>query len=150
MVSIFVAKTASGPRFFWNIDANVGEKSANRREDVQLVQFGVYCMQFHRDANAEEKKAYEIVVPGMLYQGQKDDPLSLAIRTFGKVRGGPGDGHVSAIKGTGLLSPSLAFMMVGLSNAMSSLMPEDYPRIDKHPRCPLSLGEVVRAFFGVD
>lgn len=85
----------------------------------------------------------------MHYIGAKDDPLSEAIRVFARERHGPKDGHVSVIKGTGLLNPQLAFMMVGLSNSMMFVMPDDYPRIDKHPRCPIALGETVRALFGL-
>lgn len=45
MVQIFIAKTPSGPRFFWNLGANVGVASPNIREDVQLVQFAFHVTQ---------------------------------------------------------------------------------------------------------
>ncbi len=144
----FIVTGNKGKRFFWNIDANVGLNSPNKREDVQLIQFGYFALAQRTNISAAEKAAYSAVVPGAPYSGAAADPLTIAIRTHQAVIGGTQDGHVSVIQsGTvGTYDGQHGFMLIRLVNNIMDLTANDFPRIDKHPRCPpLVRAAVLRA-----
>lgn len=122
----------------WNISANVGLASPNRLDDVQLVQFGYYAMLINPSSklSAEQRDVYSKVVLGQPCNGAANDPLVAAIRVHQKVRGGPQDGHVSPSRGGGNYDDQHTFIMLALNNNMSDAVPDAFPRIDKHPKCP--------------
>lgn len=138
--------------FFWNIDANVGIGSPNRPDDVQLVQLGYHCMSKGSDPRItpQLKVIFAAVVPGAPYGGSLQDPLSIAIRAHERSRGGTQDGHVSVIKSaTGSYSASSTYMLTALDVQIRQQIPNDYPRLDKHPMCPPALrSAVVKACMG--
>ena len=146
VVKIYVPATAN--RFLWNIDGNVGVSSPNKKEDVELVQFGYFAMSQVLKSNAKVKAIAAAVVPGAGYSGAANDPLTLAILAHQQARGGTQDKHVSPVHGAveSYNAPDgpHTFMLTALMNNMSVLMPDDFPRIDKHPRCPAELKKVIR------
>lgn len=140
---------ATNKRFFFNLDGNVGVNSPNQKDDVELVQFGYFAMGKNPRTDSALRPVYAAVTPGAPYSGGANDPLTLAIITHQKDRGGTQDKHVSVIH-----TPSVqysatdgphSFMLVPLLNNMFDLMPNDFPRLDKHPNCPAELKRVVRA-----
>jgi hypothetical protein len=143
MVSPLLLTGPKGPRFFFNIDGNVGPKSPNRTTDVQLVQLG-YLAMLQNPANQSvlttaERQAYANISPGAKYSGSPSDPLSLAIRAHEASRGGTQDGHVSAMKNSAFYDAHHFFMVAALNNSLRDVMQGDYPRIDKHKKCPIDL-----------
>jgi hypothetical protein len=145
-VRIFIHPASNDDLFYWNIRANVGLNSPNNPEDVQLVQFGYLAKSLMPDTTPAEKPIYAAVTPGAVYTGSQNDPLTLAILTHQKIRGGTQDGHVSVIRGErsyiGADGPH-TFMLIALVNCMRDLMPDAFPRLDKHPKCPDLLKKAV-------
>jgi hypothetical protein len=140
--------------FFWNINQNVGPKSPNQPEDVQLVQFGYFAMApvvYDMFKNGDDiKPIFAAVTPGATYDGAPNDPLTLAIRAHQKFRGGTQDGHVSAMKaGTTLYPGGYLYMMRDFTIAMVRLMKNEFPRIDKHPKCPPLVRDGVKRAFNL-
>lgn len=146
MVSPTVLKGPKGQRFFFNLDGNVGPNSVNKVEDVQLVQMGYFAMGKAAATPPDLKAAASKVVPGAAYSGGATDPLTLAIKAHEASRGGTQDGHVSTLHlGTNAVYDGVhTFMLTALENNILDLMPNDYPRIDKHPTCPGALKAAVK------
>lgn len=140
--------------FFWNIEKNVGPRSPNQAEDVQLVQFGYFAMApvaYDYFQNGEElKPIFAAVTPGAPYSGAPNDPLTLAIRAHQKRRGGIQDGHISAMKaGTTIYPGGYMYLMSDFTRAMVRLMGNEFPRIDKHPKCPPLVRDGVKRAFNL-
>jgi hypothetical protein len=153
MPRIFIASPGNADLFFWNLTAAVGLKSPNLRADVDLVQFGYFAMsQAKISGDAAFGRLIATVVPGAPYSGEPSDPLTLSILAHQKTRGGTQDGHVSPIHGTSInyKAPDRphTFMIVVLVDFMRELVGADFPRIDKHAKCPIELKKVVRSCFG--
>jgi len=152
-VKIYTTPFENDDKFFFNISANVGLNSLNKTEDVQLVQFGYFAIAQNNfaDLPQELRTAAGNVVPGASYAGAANDPLTIAIKVDQKVRGGTQDGHVSVIRGatTSYDGGSHIFLLARLVNNIRSLSGKDFPRIDKHPKCPPALAASVRRCFEV-
>lgn len=140
MVSpLLLTEPGKGQRFLFNIGANVGPGCPNDQADVQFVQLGYYAML--RDPknssvlSAAERSALAKIVPGVTYSGTAQDPLTVAIMAHEKSRGGAQDGHVSVIRNGGGYGRH-AFIAVILNLCLIDTMKGDYPRLDKHPKCP--------------
>lgn len=136
-------------RFIWNLTANVGIGSPNRREDVQLVQFGYFAAANNakNPPRPDLKAIYAAVKPGGDFTGREDDPLIRAIRAHQKVRGGPQDGHVSVMTGGGIYASGdgpHTFIIVALNNNLVDLVPDGFPRLDQHAACPPDVRDAVR------
>ncbi len=142
MVSPVIVKKPTGLKVFWTVDADVGLSSPNRPEDVQLVQLGYAAMLANPRAakTPEERSVYAKVVPGSACSGRADDPLVQAIVLHQKLRGGTQDGHVSKFTASTVgyvdATGSHSHMLLALVNNLSDMIPNDYPRLDKHPSCP--------------
>ena len=137
-----------GRRFFFNLDGNVGLKSPNRIDDVQLVQFGYFAMSKAPTTHPQAKAVYAMVVPGAPYSGAADDPLTIAIQTHQRSRGGALDGHVSPFRagtGGGRYDGVHVYIAIPLIWNVYDLLVNDWPRIDKHPRCPPALKAAIFA-----
>ena len=153
MVSpLVLTEPGKGPRFLFNIGANVGPGCPNDQADVQFVQLGYYAML--RDPKnssvltAAERSAFAKVVPGAMYSGAAQDPLTLAILAHEKSRGGAQDGHVSVARGGGQYGQH-AFIVIKLNLSLIDTMRGDYPRLDKHPKCPSALrSSILRMLVG--
>lgn len=132
--------------FFWNIEANVGPGCANNIEDVHLVQLAYASMAQNPVINAAERMVYKNVIPGAPYTGLPSDPLSIAIKTHQKSRGGTQDGHVSPIGKSGSYGPA-TFMLIPLNNNIRAKVTNiNWPRIDQHPLCtPVLRAAVARS-----
>ena len=133
---------------FWNISANVGLASPNRADDVQLVQFGYYATLINPKSgiNAEQREAYGKIVLGQPCNGSASDPLVAAIQAHQKTRGGAQDGHVSPIMGGSSYDGGKhTFIMIALNNNMSDVMPDTFPRVDRHSKCPALVAAFIQA-----
>jgi hypothetical protein len=143
MVSAILVKRPAGTLFFWNIDANVGLRSPNNTDDVQLAQLGYSIMATSPKVPPELKSAAAAVKLGVPCTGLEDDPLVRAIRAHEKTHGGTQDGYVSVIRtNNGVYHDSggaHAFLLTAIVNNIFDAMPGDFPRIDKHPSCPAAL-----------
>ena len=135
-----------GPQkyFFWNIDANVGPGCPNKIEDVHLVQLAYASAAMNPALAPAERAVYAQVVVGAPYMGGANDPLTIAIRTHQKSRGGTQDGHVSPIGPSGSYGP-MSYMLIPLNNNIrNSVSNPCWPRIDQHPKCSPILKEAVK------
>lgn len=135
-------------RLIWNLTANVGIGQPNQREDVQLVQFGYFAMANNtkNPPKPDLKAIYAAVRPGSEFTGREEDPLMRAIRAHQRSRGGAQDGRVSVMRGLsyqGADGPH-SFIVLVMNNNFADLMPDDFPRLDKHLGCPQSVREAVR------
>ena len=151
MARIFVFHLKEGDVFAFNIDASVGINSPNRRVDVELVQFGYFALSRNPKANPTVKAFAKDVMPGAPYSGVDNDPLTLAIQEHQIQRGGTRDGHVSPVTGSSGMYSTIdgphTFQLLVLVNNMRDLLGRDFPRIDKHERCPQALRDAVAACF---
>ena len=148
-MKIFIAAGASGDKMFFNLSANVGPGAPNKTEDVQLVQFGYFAATFSTNLKPELKRVFSAVVPGTAYLGAASDPLTLAIKADQAAGTGTKDGIVSVIHGGAIYGPGRGhtFLLISLVNDIRKLLGTDFPRIDKHAKCPAALAARVRALF---
>ena len=153
MVSpLILTDPGKGPRFLFNIGANVGPGCPNDPADVQFVQLGYFAMvRAPKNSSlltAAERSALGKVVPGAQYSGAAQDPLTQAIIAHEKSRGGAQDGHVSVVRGAGHYG-NHGFIVTALNLSLIDTMKGDYPRLDKHPKCPpLLRSNVLRVLVG--
>jgi len=139
-------------RFYWNVDRQVGVGGANKVEDVQLVQLGYFCMAALKSAQvpAEMIAAAAKVQPGESYGGGPNESLSVAIRLHQKLRGGVQDGVVSSASNTqGQYAPHLFWMIISLDQNIADVLGENWPHLDKHPKCPAALSAAVKTTFKI-
>jgi len=138
-------------RFYWNIEAKVGPGCPNKTEDYQLVQLAFYCNATNPLAppKPENKPIYDAVVPGAVYTGNPSDPLSIAIKTKQKDHGGVQDGVVSLIHAGGTYAPGTPYVLVTLNNNIIDVLGDDWPWINRHPKCPAALKAAVDRTFRI-
>ncbi len=136
------------PQFFWNLSCNVGLMSPNRIEDVQLVQLGYAVMADKPNEKPALRAMFKLVIPGAAYSANEADPLTKAILAHQADRGSTQDGHVSVISNlkTAHYGAEKSFMLVGLVNSIMKSQPDQFPRIDLHPKCPSALRATVKYF----
>jgi hypothetical protein len=136
-------------RFLWNIDENVGLASPNQTEDVHLIQLAYHCLSTNPVANLTqaERELYGAVNPGAPYNGQPNDPLTLAIQHQQRKRGGVQDGHVSKMKASLVYGGERTWMLLPLNNNLAAVLGEHWPHIDKHPRSTAVLRELTARTF---
>jgi hypothetical protein len=136
-------------RFIWNLTANVGPAQPNKLEDVHFVQLSYYAMANNakNPPRPELRAIYAAVKPGAAFTGREDDPLIRAIRAHQKARGGMQDGRISVMRGNfyHMSDGPHTFMVTALNNNLVDMMPDDYPRLDKHPICPQAVRDAVRS-----
>jgi len=135
--------------FFWNVDGNVGPGCPNKIDDVHLVQLGFYCTatDTKHPPKTGEKEAYSLVVPGAAYSGSASDPLTAAIKVAEKIRGGPQDGHISKMQPRGFYSPGHPWLIAVLNNHIASVLGNQWPFLDKHPKSTGQLKVLVKRTF---
>ncbi len=135
----------------WNVDAHVGPGCPNKLEDVQLVQYGYYCMSrsysLPPGLTPAEQAVIAAVVPGAPYSGSPTDPLTLAIKAHQRVRGGTQDGRVSPFTSASGYYSEQTWMIISLIGRMMNYCPNIYPRLDKGPMCPPALAAASRRIF---
>jgi hypothetical protein len=149
MVAPTVVNFKDGPKILWNVGAKVGLASPNKAADVQLVQFAYRLMLVNLSGiPADLKAGIAKIQLGAICTGRADDPLVQTIVIHQKGRGGTQDGLVSVFNSTGLYVDSSGphvHMLIILNNNIRDQMPDDYPRLDKHPLCPAGLkAEVIK------
>lgn len=149
MVSAMLIKFRDGPKFSWNIDGDVGLGSANKTDDVQLVQLGYSVLAQSVRQPADLRAVCAQVKPGAVCTGREDDPLVKAIRAHQATFVGTRDGRVSVVKTSNALYVDAggphAYLLLRLLNNVFDAQPGDFPRIDKLPACPAALRAVVVA-----
>jgi len=138
-------------KFFFNISGNVGPNCPNKIVDVQFVQFGYFAVSQNKTAGFPQYliDAASAVVPGAPYSGAPNDPLTLAIKADERFRGGVQDGHVSVMRGSVSYDATHDYLVMRLCNNIRTMVGRDFPRIDRHPKCPPQLAESVRRSFEV-
>ena len=149
MPKVFIATGVNGDKLFFNISANVGPGAPNKTEDVQLVQFGYFAATFSPTLKPDLKRAFSAVVPGADYKGAANDPLTLAIKADQAAGTGIKDGVVSVMHGgvTYIAGGRHTFLLIPLVNDIRKLMGKDFPRLDKHAKCPAALAAGIRTLF---
>ena len=142
---------APGSSFCWNVDANVGIDCPNKTEDVQLVQLGYASAAANPlYPHPELKPLYAKVVPGAIYTGRPDDPLSIAIKAQQKAVGGPQDGRISMIHRDGHYAQGTFWMLCRLNKSIAVILAQEWPHLDRHPRCPATLRDAsIRVLDGI-
>ncbi len=142
-----IGTTING-EFFFNLDSNVGPGQRNAMDDFQLVQLGFYFRA--RDPGGKslseaERAVYNAVKPTSDYTGQPNHPLTIAIATYQRARGGTQDGIVSVLPAHNPVSYGKNHhRIIALLQASIRLATREYwPRIDKHPVCPYNLKTAV-------
>lgn len=137
---------AQNGRFYWNVDAHVGPGCPNKMDDVQLVQFGYWCMGNNpkTPASPADRALFAAVTPGAPYSGAPGDPLTLAIKRHQALRGGTQDGRVSPMQA----NQGYNWIISSLSNNISNYLMQQWPRIDQHAKCPPALRPVILACLG--
>lgn len=127
----------NGYHFQWNLDQSVGKGGSNScREDVSYIQF--YYTKAAQSSLIDPSRAAiygQVKVTGTC-TGRDDDPLVKAIiahQTF--LRHPNIDGRVSVAHGSGKVG-SNAFFVFRLGARFADMFPNEWPRIDKIPRCP--------------
>ncbi len=128
----------------------MGPGCPNKTEDVQLVQLGYACkaVTTRSDATPAEKAFYAKVVPGAVYAGKADDPLTVAIQVHQKARGGTQDGKISPIQNSvGMYDGQHIWLIMALNNSIIDVIKAGWPRLDKHPKCPAALKAAVLRMF---
>lgn len=139
-------------RFFFTVESHVGPGCPNKAEDVLLVQLGYASIVANNPAvfTPQEKAVFAKVVVGAPYTGMANDPLTLAIKTHQKNRGGTQDGKVSPMpNGAEGYDANHSWMIVPLNNNMKDVMGTNWPRLEKHPKFHAGLGDLVsRTFAG--
>lgn len=137
-------------RFFWNVDAKVGPSSPNKIEDVQLVQLGYHCASVGENTGipGELKAVFARVVPGAVYSGKLDDPLTIAIKAHQKFRGGTQDGVISVMNNANAVYDGIhSWMIVALNNNIRDALGTNWPHLGRHPKCPAHLKAAAETVF---
>lgn len=137
--------------FTWNVESHVGPGCPNKSDDVQLVQFGYYCVAHlpspPPNCTPADMAIFKAVVPGAPYSGSPSDPLTLAIKTHQRQRGGTQDGRVSPCTGASGSYGETTWMILALVGRMMDLYSQVYPRLDKCPGCPAALAAASKKTF---
>ncbi|MBZ2186306.1 MAG: hypothetical protein K7J46_16465 [Bryobacter sp.] len=139
-------------QFFWSVDAHVGPGCPNRDEDVQLIQFGYFCMAKNPGGlnifTPAEGAIIESVVPGAKYSGQPADPLTFAIRAHQRIRKGTQDGKVSPIQNSsGAYHGNMTWMVIPLNVQIMDANSAQWPILHKMANCPPALAQASRHCF---
>ena len=147
---IAVFDTAS-QLFRWNLSANVGRGQPNLIADVELVRLGYVAVRDNTKfpAKAELREPLSKLQPF----GPYGPDLQAVIEAHQKVRGGTQDGYVSVAKisatstNRDFYDGSHAWIIIILDNNLRDLPGDQYPRIDKHPKCGPELKKKVLKTF---
>ena len=143
-------KMLDSGKFCLNVDSHVGPGCSNKVEDVQLVQFGYYCMTRSNYApfglTPAEMAIIKTVVPWCLY-GSLTDPLTLSIKAHQRARGGTQDGRVSPFTSASGFYGESTWMIISLVVNIIMVYPDLYPRLDKVSNCPPALAAATRRMF---
>ena len=148
----FLVHQAAFTLHWWNLTVQVGLASPNNPDDVQLVQFGFFCMgpPTSRISDPQNRIVYARVVPGSPFTPGPNEPLSLAISTLEFGHGvTQRDRRINPFPPTGYTyqdrSGRHPFMIGYLLNSMyDSVGPDNWPRLDRHPNCPPLVAAAVR------
>lgn len=156
MLEVITAQVPGQCQIFFNISKAVGVGCPNDPIDVELVQLGYLMASLNplNSAPPEAKAIWKQIRPGEKYTGSPTDLLTKAIEADERRRGVKVDGHVSRMhggvgKGLRYIGPrgSEPFLLVGLCNNISDMMPDNYPRIDQAPECPSRLATHIKKLF---
>lgn len=144
MVSFINVQSA----FFWNISANVGRGQPNREDDVELCRFGYLA--FKNNTKVSSRMSPELLasIARMRTMGPFDNDLHEVIVLHQRQRGGTQDGIVSVAKPniapSGEYDGSHLWIVLAMNESMREIMPEEYPRIDKHQQSGAAISSAVK------
>jgi hypothetical protein len=152
MRSAFMAKLEIvGGRFLYNLDADAGKGSPKRRDDVELVRFGYFCIKVSSKLQARIPPRMNTALESLQAQGPFLPDLQVVIDAHQADRGGTQDGKVSVGK------PQLtqdfnydgthSWTIFRLCMSMIDRLPNQYPRIDLDEKSGLTISKKVRELF---
>ena len=148
----FLVQTAASTLHWWNLTNHVGVGSPNNPDDVQLVQFGFFCMGLptSRIHGTQFRPVYARVVLGSTYTTDPNDPLTLAIGTL-EFNHGVGvrnrqinpfpQGRYTYQDRSGPHPYMLGYLMNCIYDAVGQA---SWPRLDRHANCPPLVAVAVR------
>jgi hypothetical protein len=133
----------SDPKLYWTVGNYVGPYCVNSPGDVQLVQFGYFCMAANGAAiDPALLQLAALIVPGEPYSGTSTDKLSRCILRHQQVRGGTVDGRVSPIPNAAAFNAAATaapWMLIPLNTHISITLGAMWPNLPSHPACPYVL-----------
>src|SRR5262245_60139527 len=134
----FLVHTSAFALHWWNLSNNVGMGSPNNPDDVQLAQFGFFCMGLPTSSTTQSRTVYARVRPGAAYTTAANDPLTVAIATLElqlnavqpehRVNPFPDRGY-SYQDSTGRHIYLLGYLMNSIYDAVGLA---NWPRLDRH------------------
>ena len=132
----------------WNLDASVGKGGANSVEsDIAYLQWYYTLAADFSETPPDRKLIYKNVSITSKCSGRNDDPLVKAIVAQQKALSHPIiDGKVSALPGAAghVRLGQNAFFVIRLGARLANKFQQEWPRLDRMPRCPASVAEAVR------
>jgi hypothetical protein len=149
-----LAGPATDRLFFWNVDAAVGLKGENRREDVLFVSWCLYKMRSWSYTPEAVKPILRNASITEHCSGRENDPLVVAIKAVQRVN--PAmmvDGRVSPAVRDGTYAHrgrNPMFLIFVLNNALKMMHPQQFPRIDLMPEFAWQLKQSASRPFGGD
>lgn len=122
--------------FYWNLDAPVGRRQPNREGDVELVRFGYLAMKLNPRTGSRISQSFQSALARMRTLGPYGEDLQAVIDEHQRHKGGTQDGIVSVAKPNAVMDTMYtmqnSWIILILTNNMRELMPDEFPRIDKH------------------
>lgn len=144
MAKFYLAQSKALPAFF-DISANVGDKSPNNVEDVALVTFLMRCAASSQHLENEMKPDFMNIQIGVA-----GPQLTATIRKWEQLRGYPVEGHVSTCHGRANFTTRngpRAFLLALLNYDTATAYPGVFPRIDQIQGCPPAVTTLVKRTF---
>ena len=129
----------------WNIDCSVGRGGQNSlRADVSYIQWYYTLAAAHPLTPEDRKAVYRNVRVTGSCTGTDNDPLVQAILVHQRHLEHPEcDGRVSIARGDGKTSGK-AFFVLRIGARIADMYPNEWPRLDKIPRCPPEVAQQVK------
>ncbi len=135
--------------FFFNVSAHVGAGRANHLDDVELVRFGYLAARESKNPSGVDFRAdMAAVLVNLKPSGPFGPDLDATIRHHLIVRGGIQDGCISPITNSSINYRVNIWVIAELGLKIQQFMPENFPRLDKHPQCGPALRSACLKFFG--
>lgn len=131
--------------FQWNLDRSVGKGGANNwAADVMYIQWYYTLAAQHALTPQDRKIIYRQVRVNGICRGTDDDPLVAAIHAHQQALNHPQiDGRISVAQGNGKIGAS-AYFVLRLGARLANMYPNQWPRLDLIPNCPILVAQAVR------
>lgn len=156
MVKLWFNRFFAFDVFIYNLSANVGTRSPNKTDDVQLVQLGFRSMALSKEQTfiePESRLIYAQVPWGPDCSGTESDPLVVAIRHYQSVQPlATQDGHISVMATHDAHYKKGQFtQQYGWSNMILAIIEvhrDVWPNIQRIDGCPTALARSASNIMG--